>query len=254
MLVVFDIGNTNIALGIFEEDKLLDNWKIPTDVGKTQVQYGKLIEKGFTQRKHSLKNITGIVIGSVVPAVTPKIKKAAQQIFSIKPMIVSGKSKLPIKLSVENPKGVGADIIADCVVAHNLFSGTSIAIDLGTATTFNVVSNNAYIGSVIAPGLSLMTEYLAEKTALLPKIKFNEPQSIIGKTTIDCMKSGIFYGYIGLVENILKKIKTKYKDATVIVTGGNSSLIASRLRGIDKIEPNLTLEGLCITYSFNKQA
>lgn len=245
MLLAINVGNSNTYFGFFDKKELIASFRISTDSKRNQSEYSALFQKFSSRKAIHFDSITNVVIGSVVPKVTPKIEAFLKQKFPLDPLVVSGNKKLPIKLLVGNPGGVGADIIANLVAANEIYIGKILVIDFGTATTFNLLSEkSSYEGSVIAPGLDLMTNYLSEKTALLPKVSITKPKKVVGKNTVDCMTSGIFYGYIGLVEHIIKNIKKEQGKMKVIATGGNSIVLAREISGIDLVYKNLTLEGL----------
>lgn len=254
MLLTIDIGNTNIVLGVFDKEKLLKTWRLQTDQEQRSEEYRNKLKQLFAQEHLSSDSIHGVIIGSVVPILTPKFVSLSGQLFSCQTVIVGANSKLPITLAVDNPNEVGADIIANAVAAHEQYpSNDVIVVDFGTATTFDVVTKKGeYVGSVFAPNIKAMATSLTQSAALLPTISVAKPKAVIGKNSVDCIISGIVYGYIGLVEGILHRIKTEYKQAIIIATGGYSNVITGELSSITVTIENLTLEGLCMIYRMNQ--
>lgn len=256
MIFVADIGNTSISFGIFDGKTLAAFWRMDTDASCASGDYEVELKRLCKQKQITPKRIEGVVIGSVVPRVTPALTTAVQKLFSRNPLIVYANCKLPIKLSVDNPKEVGADIIANCSAAHSQFPNDDVVIiDFGTATTFDVITKGGeYVGSVFAPSMRGMARSLSDSAALLPEITLTKPKSIVGTNSVDCMQSGIVFGYIGLVDGLLQRLRTKYKRAKVVVTGGYSSIVADQLKSIDFVNSNLTLEGLLLIQHLNQAA
>lgn len=257
MLLAINIGNSNILLGIFDGVKLVASWRLPTDPAHTVGEYEDVLKKQFFEKKYAFKDTTDVIIGSVVPGLTPTFLELIGKIFSGNPVVVGTGIRLPMKLLVDNPAEVGADIIANVAAAHSIYKGPAIVIDLGTATTFSVVTKRGdFSGMVIAPGLLSMAKGLTQSGALLPEVDVTAPKTIIGTNTVDCMSSGLYYGYIGLVEGLLQRIKSEsaWKDAKAIATGGLSSTFANEIHGIDFTNANLTLEGMRIIFQLNQPA
>lgn len=251
MILTINIGNTTTSLGVFDGEKLLVKWKIASD-SKDINSYIKKLKEEFEKHHRLVKKIDGVIIGSVVPTLTPLVIEFVKRAKLPNVVVVNEKTILPITLHVDKKEEVGADIIADLIAANDLYSKPSVIIDSGTATTFSVLSSKGeFVGTVIAPGLELMAKSLFENTALLPRIAIEKPKTVIGTNTVGCMQSGVFWGYIGLLEGILKRIKHEYKNAIVIGTGGNITKIARETSQIDTIDENLTLKGLRIIYDLN---
>ncbi|HUQ85111.1 MAG TPA: type III pantothenate kinase [Candidatus Limnocylindrales bacterium] len=241
MLIAINIGNTNITGGIFDGSKILEMWKISKN------EHEELEKKILKFSK-----IDGVIIASVVPQITPIIKSLIKKLNLPIPIVVNSKLKLPIRISVDNPDKVGADLIANIVAAYDQYKKPVIVLDSGTATTFCLLSQEGeFTGAVIAGGLQSMSKTLSESTALLPKVEIEKPEKIIGKNTVDSMRSGIYYGYIGLVNEILKRIKKEYIDAFIIGTGGNILNVIDELPLVDEYNQSLTLEGLRIIHELN---
>ena len=256
MLLVIDIGNSNIVMGTYEGKNLMKHWRISTDRQKTGDEYGMLINDLFRYQGVSIGDITDIIISSVVPPLIVPITKMCERYFKIHPLIVGPGIKTGIKLNYENPRAIGADRIVNVVGAYDLYGGPLIVIDIGTATTFDVVTENGdFFGGVIAPGITASAESLFSSTAKLPRIELVPPKNVIGRNTISCMQSGIIYGYVGQIDAIVTKIRAEMGDdwkAKVIATGGLARMIYKESKTIDKIDHFLTLSGLRVLYDRNK--
>jgi len=253
MLLVFDIGNTNIVLGAYEGKELLQHWRISTDRLKTGDEYGMLINNLFTYGGLSIKDIEAVIISSVVPPLVVPLVKMCQRYFNVEPLVVGPGIKTGICIKYENPRDVGADRIVNAVAAHHKYDGALIIVDFGTATTFCVISENGdYLGGAIAPGIGISTEALFQRAAKLPRIELVKPKSIICRNTVTSMQSGIIYGFVGQVDGIVTRMKEELgRDAFVVATGGLASLIATESSTINAIEHFLTLEGLQVIYELN---
>ena len=253
MLLAIDIGNTSIKIGIFNHDNLIITWQLATELNRQPDEYGMLLLSLLDNKEINPSDIDGVVLCSVVPPLISTFQKTSQKYLCISPLTIEAGIKTGVRICVENPRELGADRVVNAVAAHSLYGESVIVIDLGTATTFDVISKDGdYIGGVIAPGISIASEALFLHTAALPRIEFSRPMEVIGKNTISAMQSGIFYGYIGLIENILKRIEQYLACKTkVVATGGYAQLI-NEITAIDKIETNLTLIGLRLIYEMNK--
>ncbi len=253
MLLVFDIGNSNIVLGAYEGEQLLRHWRISTDRQKTGDEYGLLINNLFEYHKLNVKDINAIIISSVVPPLVVPISKMCQRYFNIDPLIVGPGIKTGIRLKYENPREIGADRIVNAVGAYEKFGGPLIIIDFGTATTFCAIDDNGdYLGGAIAPGIGISTEALFQRAAKLPRIELVTPKSVICRNTVSSMQSGIIFGFTGQVDEIVRRMKEELgKDAKVVATGGLANLIAKQSKAIDVVEPFLTLDGLYMLYKRN---
>ena len=256
MLLVVDVGNTNITLGVFDGDELNGTFRMTTKLPRTSDEYG--IELRQLIECQGLKNtdITDIIVASVVPDVMHSLGSAMIKYFGIKPMIVSAGIKTGIRIATENPKQVGADRIVDAVAAYQIYGGPVIVIDFGTATTYDIVGpDGTFEGAVIAPGIRTSAQALWGGAAMLPTIDIRKPASIMGKETVSSMQAGIVYGQIGQAEYIVKKIREEsgYLDAKVVASGGLGNIIAKETDYIDYYDPQLTLKGLKIIYEKNKK-
>ncbi|SMB86163.1 pantothenate kinase [Desulfonispora thiosulfatigenes DSM 11270] len=257
MLLAFDVGNTNIVLGIFEGKKLLTDWRIATDKSKTADEYGIIINNLFNYHKLDVGSITDVIISSVVPPIMTSLEEMAFKYFNVNPMIVGPGIKTGMPILYENPKEVGADRIVNGIAAYNKYGGPLIIVDFGTATTFCAISaKGEYLGGAITPGVQISAEALYTRTAKLPKVELIAPKNkkTIGKNTVAAMQAGIVYGYCGIVESIVTRMKKEMgsKDVKVIATGGISPVIASESKVIDSVDKLLTLDGLRIIYEQNK--
>lgn len=256
MLLVFDVGNTNMVLGIYEGTELKNYWRISTDKAKTSDEYGMLINNLFQYDNVDKNSIKDIIISSVVPNVMHSLENFCVKYFNKQPLIVGPGIKTGLNIKYDNPKQVGADRIVNAVAAIEKYKSPMIIIDFGTATTFCAISEKGeYLGGTIAPGIKISSEALFQRASKLPRVELLKPGMTICKNTVSAMQSGIIYGYVGLVDKIIAMMKKELGngDIKVIATGGLSSLIASETDSIDCVDKNLTLEGLKIIYNKNKE-
>ena len=256
MLLVFDVGNTNMVLGVYEGKKLLKDWRISTDKEKTSDEYGVLINNLFQFDGLNLKDVSDVIISSVVPNVMHSLENFSIKYCKKQPLIVGPGVKTGLNIKYDNPKQVGADRIVNAVAGIEKYGTPLIIIDFGTATTFCAISEKGeYLGGTIAPGIKISSEALFQRASKLPKVELAKPGMAICKNTVSAMQSGIIYGYVGLVDKIVDMMKTEFKnqDVKVIATGGLSSLIASETDRIDSVDKFLTLEGLRIIYDKNRE-
>jgi type III pantothenate kinase len=251
-LLVVDVGNTNIVLGIYRNDELLHSWRLATARDRTADEYGILAR----QLVNSNGDLEGAIVGSVVPPLNGAIAAMIQNYFNVDPLFVEPGVKTGIAIHVDNPQEVGADRIVNCVAAHERFGGPTIIVDFGTATTFDVVTADAkYVGGAIAPGLNISAEALFARAARLTRVDIRRPANVIGTNTIVNMQSGIYFGYLGLVDGILARMKQEISGLKrVIATGGLAPLFEEDSEHIDEIDPELTLKGLKIIYDRNRGA
>lgn len=253
MLLVVDVGNTNTVLGVFEGETLLHAWRIYTDRERTSDEYGVLIRSLYEGSHLSGREVTGVVLSSVVPPLTPILVEFCRRYFECSPLVVGPGTRTGVSIKTDNPREVGADRIVNAVAAHEKYRTACIVVDLGTATTFDFVSEKGdYMGGVIAPGVSISAEALYARASKLPRVEIARPPHVVGKNTVAAMQAGIFYGYVGLVEGIVERMKRELRcDPLVVATGGLARAIAAETPKIQIIDENLTLEGLRIIYEKN---
>jgi len=254
MLLCIDVGNTNIVLGIFQDDKLLNHWRIRTERDMTSDEIGALINNLFIPAKLEIKGIRDTIISCVVPPLLSAFKEFCLLYFDHDPMIVGPGIETGMPISYDNPKEVGADRIVNAVAAYQKYRTGLIVVDFGTATTFDYISpEGVYEGGAIAPGIIISAEALFQKASKLPRVEiFAKPKKVVTKETVDSMNSGLIYGYAGLVDGMVNRIKREVgSDLTVIATGGLAPLIKSEATSIDYVEEFLTLEGLKILFHLN---
>lgn len=256
MLLAIDIGNTDLVLGLFKEKKLMGTWRVASDPDKTTDEYGILLCSLLQHQGHQPSAIKRVIVSSVVPPLTPVLQSVSEKYFSGPPMVVTCALKTGLTIKYTRPEEVGADRIVNAAAAFHLYGGPIVIVDLGTATTFCVVTEKGeYLGGAIAPGMALSADALFHRTAKLPKIELAKPESIIGRDTATSMQSGVFFGYIGLINEIVDRIlKDIGNEVRVVATGGLAGLIAPECRSISMILPTLTLEGLMIIYNMNATA
>ncbi|MFD3155560.1 type III pantothenate kinase [Haloimpatiens sp. FM7330] len=257
MILVVDVGNTNIVLGIYKEDRLVVEWRLSTQATRSADEYGIQVMELFRQKQINANDVKGVIISSVVPNIMYSLEHMIQKYFRVQPIVVGPGVKTGINIKYDNPKEVGADRIVNAVAAHEIYKKPLIIIDFGTATTFCVVSGNGnYLGGVICPGIRISSEALFERAAKLPRVELLKTKKIICKNTVKSMQAGIVYGYIGQVDYIVNKIKEEMRElgeneTFVVATGGFAKLIYGESKTIDVINPILTLQGLKIIYEKN---
>ncbi len=254
MLLAIDIGNTNVVLGVFDEDKLTENWRVGTNSKITPDEYAMIFKDLFGFAGIEFKQITGVIISTVVPPLLPVMIEMSRKYFRIEPMVVTHEIKTGITIKYDNPKEIGADRIVNAAAGYKIYGGPIIIVDFGTATTFCAVTKGGeYLGGAITPGVKISAEALFQRASKLPRVELTKPAKVIGADTISAMQSGIIYGYAGLVDGIVERMKKEFaSDAVVVATGGLAELIAPETKTIQELKPHLTLEGLCFLYSINR--
>lgn len=253
MLLVIDVGNTNIVLGIFKDQELVDHWRVSTDRLRTTDEYGVLIRHLFYLNGVNSEEIDAIIISSVVPPVMPTLERMCQRYFGLMPLVISPGVKTGMDIKYDNPREVGADRIVNAVAAYEKFGGPVIIIDFGTATTFCAVDKKGtYLGGAICPGIGISTDALVQRTAKLPRIEVVQAEKVICRNTVESMQAGVFYGFVGQVDGIVTRMRRELGcKAKVVATGGLAAIVAPATDAIDVVEPMLTLEGLKIIYDRN---
>ena len=254
MLLAIDVGNTNIKYGVFDGKKLVASFRAASILSRTADEYGSVLLNLLSDRGIKKSEIDGIIMSSVIPSLNYTICHMCEYFFSIKPLVVGPGIKTGLNVQVESPKQVGADRIVNSVSAYKKYGAPLVVIDFGTATTFNVLDEKGtLIGGVIAPGIKTALDSLVKNTAQLPMIELVSPKSVIAKNTETNMQAGIIFGFAGLVDNILNKIKRELNvaDIKVVATGGMGEIIANEVKSIDKVDRTLTLDGLRMIYELN---
>ncbi len=260
MLLVLDVGNTNTVLGVYslkqEEGalagELLAHWRVTSTRTQTVDEYGVLFRNLFSMRRIEPGKIRGIVISSVVPPMDSTLREVCERYFNIKPLFIEPGVKTGMPVHYDNPTEVGADRIVNSVAAFEKYGGPCVVVDFGTATTFDAVSvKGEYLGGVIAPGIGISAEALFMRTARLPRVDIRKTSKIIGTNTVNSVQSGLYYGYLGLVDGILERLLEELGDAKVVATGGLAPLIGTGSKYIKTVDDLLTLDGLRIIWDRN---
>lgn len=253
MILVFDIGNTETVIGLFESGDLLDHWRISTQPERSVDELGLLVRSLIRESGFDVNTVRAAVVASVVPPMTPVLQEMCERHLGVQAEVIDARSPLPISLDVEEPLSVGADRIANTLAVTTLYHTDAIAVDLGTATTFDCISGDGtFLGGVISPGIRTGAEMLVRRTAKLPRVDLEPPPAVIGKRTETSLRSGIFYGAVDAIDGIVQRIKNEWgrPEALVIATGGLAPLVAPHCRTVDRVEPFLTLFGLDAAHRF----
>ena len=256
MLLVFDVGNTNMVLGIYKNKELIKDWRINTDKEKTSDEYGILISSLFKYENIDMSEIQDIIISSVVPNVMHSLENFCIKYCNKQPLIVGPGIKTGLNIKYDNPKQLGADRIVNAVAGVEKYGYPLIIVDFGTATTFCAISEKGeYLGGTIAPGIKISSEALFQRASKLPRVELLKPGTTICKSTVSAMQSGIIYGYVGLVDKIISMMKEELNcnSVRVVATGGLAPLIASETDSIDYVDKFLTLEGLRVIHEKNRE-
>ncbi len=259
LLLVIDVGNTNIVFGLYDGKKLEFDWRISSDKDRTSDEYGLLFDQIFRYNDISILDIEDVIISSVVPTLMHTLPAASIKYFKKEPIVIGPGVKTGMNIRYDNPREVGADRIVNAVAAYEKYGGPVIVVDFGTANTFCFISKEGdYMGGVITPGIKISAEALFLRTAKLPKVELLKPEKVIGKNTVSSIQSGIVNGYIGMVDHIIELMMQEmgvvHEEISVVATGGFSQLIASQSKYIKKIDKMLTLDGLRIIYERNKDS
>ena len=252
MLLAIDAGNTNIKLGLFQGAELLANWRLATDRSRSADEYGNEVRGLFAAI--DVKQVEAIVVACVVPQLHDTLKEMSERYFQLTPLFVDHTTKTGLTILYDNPSELGVDRIVSAVAAVEKYGAPCVVIDFGTATTFNAInSKREYLGGIIAPGIMTSAEALFSRAAKLPRVAIERPKNLIGRSTVEAMQSGIFHGYVNLVEGLLKDVMQAMQETPkVIATGGLARVIGDALHFVYEFDQNLTLDGLRIVYELNK--
>ena len=254
MILVFDVGNTELTIGLFSESEVRGHWRIMTDVSRTPDEFGVLLRSLLAADDFLPDVVESVAIGSVVPRVTAPLSDACQEYFRVgKPLIVDASTALPITLDVDEPLTVGADRLINTLAASRLYARDAIVVDMGTATTFDcITTDGVFLGGVIAPGIQTSAETLSRRTSKLPATELVVPTRVIGKRTEECIRAGVLFGAADAIDGIVGRIKKSWPRTQVpmvIATGGFAETMATLCTSFDRVEPYLTLQGLQIAHS-----
>jgi type III pantothenate kinase len=249
MLMVLDVGNSNTVLGVYRQDDLLHCWRLVTERDRTADEWGILLRTLFNLGDISTGAISAVVISCVVPPACPALEEMSLRYFGIQPLFIDPTMDLGMPVRYQPPGDVGADRVVNAIAAYEHFGGPCIVVDFGTATTFDAISEQGeYLGGVIAPGIAISAEALFLRAARLPRVEVRRPSRVIGDSTVASIQSGLYWGYVGLVDGILRRMKEELEGAHVVSTGGLAELISPACEEIDSVEKNLTLEGMHLIY------
>ncbi|HAR45814.1 MAG: pantothenate kinase [Nitrospirae bacterium GWC2_57_13] len=254
MLLAIDIGNTNVVLGVFGGTKLVENWRVSTKTQITPDEYAMIFKDLFNFAGLEFGQVEGVIISTVVPPLLPVMTEMCRKYFRLEPLVVTYGLRTGITIRYDNPKEIGADRIVNAAAAYSLYGGPLIIIDFGTATTFCALTGKGeYLGGAISPGIKISAEALFQRASKLPRVELAKPPAVIGSDTISAMQAGVLFGYAGLVDGIVERMKRELSpDARVVATGGLAELVAPETRSIQEIRPHLTLEGLRMLYEMNR--
>jgi type III pantothenate kinase len=256
MLLAIDVGNSNIVLGVFADERLTRSWRLVTMRERTSDEIGILVTHLFEHSRIPIEQVDGIILSSVVPPLTRTVEEMCEQYFGRRPMTVDPASNTGMPVLYEPASDVGADRVVNGVAAFELFgratSSPVIVVDFGTATTFDAITRSGeYLGGVICPGIGISADALFQRAARLPRVDVRMPPSVIGRTTVTSMQSGLFFGYVAMVDGIVTRIRGELEEgarATCIATGGMAEVLAAETATIERVEPDLTLQGLQIIW------
>lgn len=254
MLLAIDVGNTNVVLGVFEGERLRESWRIGTKSQITADEYAMVLKDLFGFAGLEFHQVTGVIISTVVPPLLSVLAEVSRKYFRLEPLVVSTEIRTGLTFAYDNPREIGADRIVNAVAGLRIYGGPLIIVDFGTATTFCAVTGKAeYLGGVIVPGIKLSADALTQCAAKLPRFELARPRAVIGRDTVSAMQSGILFGYAGLVDGIVERMRAEFaSDAKVVATGGLAGLVAPETRTIREVRPDLTLEGLRILFDLNR--
>jgi len=253
MLLAIDTGNTNVTIGVFEGDTIRATWRIYTRINQMADEYAVMILNLLKQQGLDIPDINEVAVSCVVPPLRSTFNELFRKYFNITPLMVGPGIKTGIRIRMDNPREVGSDRIANATAAHAIYKDDVIVVAMGTATAFDTVSKEGdYLGGAVAPGIAISAEALFTRTAALPRVEWVRPKKAIGTSTVTAIQSGLIFGYAGLIEGIVTRIRDELgKKAMVVATGGYAELVAGETKVIDTVNPDLTLMGLKILYEMN---
>ncbi len=254
MLLAVDIGNTNVTLGVFDAERIVASWRLSTDPRRMPDEYALQLSELLPMKGVALSDVDALSMCSVVPPLTSVFDVASRTLFGVEPLIVGAGTRTGVRVRYDSPHDVGADRVVDAAAAYHFHGGPAVVVDFGTATVFDAISaDGAYLGGAIAPGLAIAAEALYQSTSMLRRVEMTAPETAIGTSTPHSMRSGLVFGYAGLVEAMVRRFKDELGDpeATVIGTGGLADLMAQETSVFDVVDQELTLRGLAYIYSLN---
>ncbi len=253
MLLALDAGNTNITIGAFEGGSLIGRWRLRTIKEQTADEWGILMRNLFTLSQLDLSAVDGVVISSVVPAVDQPLEAMSQRYFHREPMFIGYRTNLGIGIRYDNPREVGADRLVNSVAGFHKYGGPCIVVDLGTTINFDIVAKNGdFLGGVLCPGIGMSISGLFAKTARLPMVDFREPAKLIGSNTVEALQSGLYYGFLGMIDTLVERIAAELGEGTkAVATGGQGALIAHGSKNVKIYDEDLTLDGLRLIWERN---
>lgn len=258
MLLAIDVGNTNIGLGVFDAATLIQSWRLATERERTADELGLIVVGLFAQHEIGKARVSGVVLGSVVPPLTTTMRLMTERCFGLKALVVEPGTETGMPILYDNPAEVGADRIVNGIAAYERFGRTTarplVVVDFGTATTFDAITaKGEYLGGAICPGVQISADALFHRAARLPRIDVRKPSRIVGRTTVGAMESGLFWGYVGMVEGLVRRMSDELGgDAVCVATGGLASIIAPETPLIQHVDPDLTLQGLRLVWERNR--
>lgn len=254
LLLVVDVGNTNTVVGVYSDDELAGHWRLSTNRQRTADEWGILLRDLFGFHSFRFQDVEGVIISSVVPQLMLSLERMSLGYFNVQPLIIGPGMKTGMPIRYDNPREIGADRIVNAVAGFRKYGGPLVIVDFGTATTFDAVSaDGEYLGGAISPGLVVATEALFERTAKLPRVEFVSPKSAIGKNTVSSIQSGIVFGFVGLVDGLVRRICRELGGKVhVVATGGLAELLAEHSTTINDVDQFLTLDGLRLLYELNR--
>lgn len=254
MLLALDLGNTHLTLGLYDQETLLDSWRLQTVHSRTEDEYALLVHQLFDLGAYRADRVRGVILASVVPVLTPTIVALCRRLFDLEPIVVGPGVKTGISVRYDPPKDVGADRIVNAVAAHARFRSACVVVDFGTATTFDsVLVDGTYAGGAIAPGIQLSMAALFSRAAKLPKVDLDRPPKVVGRTTVESIQSGVYFGYVALVDGLVTRIRKEMgpPEAHILATGGLAPILAADSSTIEVVDEFLTLQGLQLIYQMN---